>query len=243
MINKKIILFVGLIYFGVVLSVFCQDTNVVFLPEDIYDDSGSDIGVIFYGKKPAPGKMDSRYKQIMDAAIKAGECRPAEQDPEGHWGEVVGGFQLSIRSATNVFVIGKPIPITVIFRNTETNNRPYIYIPQNLIKVVQDDFGQDIPERSMEKSFFFGGSSKMARITAQHQIKGQCDLQECLASVKTGIYSVYVKQPVMFYSEKPIEIPSTNGIPIILPVMGPITNISSGVLTIKLIEPLQNEVK
>ena len=53
----------------------------------------------------------------IEKARHTKECRPAQQDPEGHWGPVTEGFQLSIRLQKDTFTNGEPVKVCVILRN------------------------------------------------------------------------------------------------------------------------------
>lgn len=90
------------------LSATAAATNALFLPVDAKP----------FGSLAANAEYNAREQTN---AIRSGECKPADQDPEGHWGKVVNGFQLSIRSATNAFVRGHPATVTVLLRNSTTN--------------------------------------------------------------------------------------------------------------------------
>ncbi len=61
----------------------------------------------------------------MEHARGSKESRPSEADPEGNWGEVTEGFQLSIRLEKEVFTNGEPVNATVILRNV--SGRPLKY--------------------------------------------------------------------------------------------------------------------
>jgi hypothetical protein len=68
--------------------------------------------------------------QIEKARQDSG-CRPAENDPEGHWGPVEEGFQLSLRFEKDSFTNGEPIAACVTLRNVsdKTLVYPYEYSP------------------------------------------------------------------------------------------------------------------
>lgn len=53
----------------------------------------------------------------IEKAKHATESRPAEQDPEGHWGPATEGFQLSIRLQKESFTNGEPVTACIILRN------------------------------------------------------------------------------------------------------------------------------
>jgi hypothetical protein len=63
--------------------------------------------------------------QQIEAAKHAPECRPAEQDPEGHWGTNTEGFQVSLRLSKGTFSNGEPIVATIILRNVSNRELRY----------------------------------------------------------------------------------------------------------------------
>lgn len=62
------------------------------------------------------GPADPTPQQI-EAARTAKESLPAADDPSGHWGDVIEGFQLSIRFDKDTFRAGEPVTVTVLIRN------------------------------------------------------------------------------------------------------------------------------
>ena len=63
-------------------------------------------------------------KRIKDAA-KLPESHPAEQDPEGHWGEATNGLQISLRFEKQTFTNGEPVNAVMFMRNV--TNQPVAY--------------------------------------------------------------------------------------------------------------------
>src|SRR5215472_4660471 len=63
-------------------------------------------------------------EQIKQAR-HAKESRPAKEDPEGNWGAVNEGFQLSIRLSKSTFTNGEPVVATIILRNV--HDKPLTY--------------------------------------------------------------------------------------------------------------------
>src|SRR5208283_2339530 len=74
------------------------DTNKVFLTED---------GFL---------RVDRARK--LEEAKKSKESLPAEEFPEGNWGTVTNGFQLSLRFEKTAFARGEPIVAVLLLRNT-----------------------------------------------------------------------------------------------------------------------------
>ncbi|HZQ47592.1 MAG TPA: hypothetical protein VFC07_11300 [Verrucomicrobiae bacterium] len=66
----------------------------------------------------APQEMNHTVTpEKIAEAKRSKECRPAAQDPEGNWGPVVEGFQLSVRFEKESYKIGEPVTATVLIRD------------------------------------------------------------------------------------------------------------------------------
>ena len=61
----------------------------------------------------------------IEKAKHAKDSRPAEKDPEGNWGAVAEGFQLSLRFEKESYTNGEPVTACVILRNV--SDRPLVY--------------------------------------------------------------------------------------------------------------------
>jgi len=65
-----------------------------------------------------PHETNNWYSRSqIENAKNALDSRPAENDPEGHWGNVTEGFQLSIRLPKSSFTNGEIISAVVTLRN------------------------------------------------------------------------------------------------------------------------------
>jgi hypothetical protein len=62
---------------------------------------------------------------LVTEALKKPECRPADLDREGHWGTVVSGWQLGVRTEKNAFAAGEKLPAMLFMRNVTTNDQLY----------------------------------------------------------------------------------------------------------------------
>lgn len=93
---------------GVVSNAVAQLTNVI--PENVFL---TDDGHVFWYK---PGKRFVDTKKIREA-LDLPESRPADQDPDGHWGMPTNGFQLSLRFNKLVFTNNEPVVATLLLRN------------------------------------------------------------------------------------------------------------------------------
>lgn len=99
------------------------------------------------GFGPSGRVIDTR--QLLKA-LSSVESKPAEQYPEGNWGEPVGGLQLSIRFAERVFTNGEPVAAIVLLRNVSGRmvEWPLRYIENFAFSVMgPDGKGRPNPER------------------------------------------------------------------------------------------------
>jgi hypothetical protein len=83
----------------------------------------TDENLLFWYKK---NERLVEVNRIKDAE-QLPEARPAEQDPEGHWGEVAHGLQVSFRLKKQIFTKGEPIEVFIFVRNV--TNKPVSYVP------------------------------------------------------------------------------------------------------------------
>ena len=63
--------------------------------------------------------------QRVQEALRSNESRPAEQDPQGHWGKMVDGFQISLRFDKQEFTNGEPIVAAILMRNVSEKRLSY----------------------------------------------------------------------------------------------------------------------
>jgi hypothetical protein len=84
----------------------------------------------------------------IEAAKHAKDSRPAQDDPEGNWGAVSEGFQLSLRLEKNSFTNGEPIKVLVILRNVSDKSLEFLIStygdPQIAFTLMK---GQDVLKR------------------------------------------------------------------------------------------------
>jgi hypothetical protein len=64
-----------------------------------------------------PGIGEVIRPETLEKARHAKESQPAEEDPEGNWGQSTDGLQVSLRFNKASFAPGEPIVANVIFRN------------------------------------------------------------------------------------------------------------------------------
>jgi hypothetical protein len=70
---------------------------------------------------------DALSPEQIEKAKHAKDSRPAEDDPEGHWGPVSEGFRLSLRFEKDCFTNGEPVTACVILRNVSDKSLTYPY--------------------------------------------------------------------------------------------------------------------
>jgi hypothetical protein len=90
-----------------------EDTNVIYVT-----DNGA-LPMDFSG-----GKMKIK-SAAFEKAKDSRESLPAKDFPEGNWGDVAGGFQLSLRFEKTTFTNGEAIIATLLMRNV-TNDDAYL---------------------------------------------------------------------------------------------------------------------
>ena len=94
-----------------------QATNVI--PDNVYP---TDDGLLFAYKRT--GERLVRVTRLEQAAGSS-ECRPADQDPRGHWGTATNGFQLSLRLDQTKYTNGEPVAAVWLVRNVSNAQAPY----------------------------------------------------------------------------------------------------------------------
>ncbi|HTR43384.1 MAG TPA: hypothetical protein VMH87_17365 [Pseudomonadales bacterium] len=150
-------LLIFLLFYGVV--VFGSETSLFYVTDD---------GFLVYKSH----KQITLNPQKVEEAKKSKESLPAAAYPEGNWGNVQNGFQLSMRLKKISFTNGEPIVATILLRNVTNQILSYPLIniagrdgPIGL--VIVDDKGNDIlPESdditiiSAHESSIFPGTQK-----------------------------------------------------------------------------------
>jgi hypothetical protein len=119
LVNIFVCLAVGLARNGI-----AQTTNSI--PPNVFL---TDNGFLFW-YKPSGERLINLKK--IEEAKKLPECRPAQQDAEGHWGLITNGFQLSLRFKKIMFTNGESIMATILIRNV-TNQPEDYFRPTHVI--------------------------------------------------------------------------------------------------------------
>src|ERR1700743_1259734 len=63
------------------------------------------------------GPLYGKHSKQLQEAKKTKESLPADQFPEGNWGLVTNGFQLSLRFEKPSFNPGEPVAAIILLRN------------------------------------------------------------------------------------------------------------------------------
>jgi hypothetical protein len=84
---------------------WAAETNILFLTDD--------------------GLLRVNHARKVQEAQKSRESLPSDQFPEGNWGPVTNGFQLSLRLEKTSFAKGEPIPTLLLLHNASTNVLKY----------------------------------------------------------------------------------------------------------------------
>ena len=130
----------------------------------------------------------------------------ADEDPDGNWGLVTDGFQLSIRFSKSTYTNGEPIEALVIFRNVSDRSREFVSssaVDRNLTFVIIDESGAVLQKRAAEFDRFqdmhsdalpIGGQTK-----SRHRVDAGFDFSNkgtYNVSVTRTVYSREGKSPI-----------------------------------------------
>lgn len=128
------------------------------------------------------------YQEKIEAASRAPECRPVELDPEGHWGPITEGFQLSLRFTNTVVHVGEPLIATIILRNVSPTNlfNSVWGRDTQYTMVITDSSGQPLLGAEWR-----GGSRFPGVLDKGTQLKVESNLTLRYPFTRPGTYSVY----------------------------------------------------
>ncbi|HTL55712.1 MAG TPA: hypothetical protein VL361_08530 [Candidatus Limnocylindrales bacterium] len=115
-----------------------------------------------------PNPFPFSQEQIQKAQREQ-ESRPADTDPDGNWGSVVEGFQLSLRFEKETYTNGEPLNAWVLLRNV--SDRPLIY-----------PFEGSPDERELTFVLFSGKD----RVYGKFDQRPGASLEERLRMIRTG---------------------------------------------------------
>jgi hypothetical protein len=121
--------------------------------------------------------------RIKDAA-NLPESRPAEQDPEGHWGEATNGLQISLRFEKQIFTNGEPVNAVMFVRNV--TNQPVAYL--QLTQILATKNGKPLNQKNANDGEIFISTPMSAIIFPQTQKKNQKRLDQLFDLTENGEY-------------------------------------------------------
>ena len=138
-------------------------------------------------------------KAQLDAAKNAKESLPASADPEGHWGSVVEGFQLSARLEKKSFKPDEQIKVTVLLRNTTNHVIGYsaffgsgVDLPICDFVVTRTGQTNNLKKQNLETEIATGGA-RWFNLHPQTQRKYEATLNGAFDLTIPGDYSVYAE--------------------------------------------------
>ncbi len=135
-------------------------------------------------------KLLIRTDQLLEAR-RSPECRPADEDPEGHWGQPGGGMQLSVRFRQLVYTNGQPVVAMALVRNVSGHDLwwPLFYDPpvNNMAFVVFGPDGNELPGAKQTIDWMGGRRWQLGR---QTQLRYDIRLDERYELKQTGRYRI-----------------------------------------------------
>jgi hypothetical protein len=137
------------------LSVKAEETNELYVIDDT-------AGIMFIGENTAKVHHDELVEQAKK--LKTRESLPAKDFPEGNWGEIANGIQLSLRFTKTIYTNGEPIEAIVLLRNV-TNQiiklnfyRDVDLLDGAAVFQIISETGEIIPEHFPSASVVEGGN-------------------------------------------------------------------------------------
>jgi len=138
---------------------------------------------------------DGVTPESVTAAKASAECRPAEQDPAGHWGEASEGYQLSVRFPKEVLHQGEDVLAAVLLRNCSTNYLSYsteFGDDRDFAFLISSEKGQQLKDTTAPTSIIGHGT----RSVPGTQRKFQVNLTKRYRLSGPGTYRVQVRRRV-----------------------------------------------
>jgi hypothetical protein len=200
--NLKRFMKIWLILYLKVAGIGFAQTNQIFVTDNISTDFNIFVPTT---------------NQAWDASSLK-ESRPAKDDPEGHWGEVWEGFQLSLRLDKETYTNGEPINADVLLRNVsekpvkffffEPKDRPLQLIVKKLTKNTSNDAAgeliQEIQSRHLtgslwrltipigkQRKFVIGLTNVFDLTPGKYKIQAQQLVMNLERTVTTNVASGY----------------------------------------------------
>ena len=151
----------------------------------------------------------------IQAARSAPECRPADNDSDGHWGTPWKGIQLSIRLPKKVFSIGEPVVACITLRNVGDTVR-YFWVstpqPERDTEVVILRGMERLPRADAPKPgqsfqqrlrYIWSGSHHQEHLMPGTQRQFLRNLGEMFDLTAAGSYSAHAEREVVALERVP----------------------------------------
>ena len=173
----------SLIFFVLVFchAINAEETNKYYLTDD--------------------GFLPFHHDQLLEEAKKAQESLPVKDFPEGNWGIIQDGFQLSLRFEKQTFTNGEPIPATLLLRNITNQDLEFLKFPAPwlegpiMFKIASSTTGEIIPQRESGGGVFSG--STYGRLRPDSQVKYLERLNRAY-DLTNGTYTVWAYKSIGF---------------------------------------------
>jgi hypothetical protein len=142
------------------LSLFLQvnllanadETNELYLTE-------TTPGVVYSGNS-----IEQHHDQLFFEAKTNRESLPAKYFPEGNWGNITNGCQLSLRFDKQIYTNGEPITAIILIR--DTTNRSILFINDHFqnedgpfLLLATTDTGQPVPAKAVIQAMAGGAGA------------------------------------------------------------------------------------
>jgi len=178
------------LFFGLALSVSTAETNKLYVTDDG-----------FLIRQAANGQTSMDPKQVEDAKTSR-ESLPAEEFPEGNWGKVQDGFQLSLRFDKPKYKVGEPITATILLRNI--TNRTLMY-QASFIAGKSSPIGLAVTDH---QSNLVRPTSDIIRVISSHEKKLYPNTQHKYQERLNAMYNLTTNGTYSVYAQTKIACPS-----------------------------------
>jgi len=139
---------------------------------------------------------------LITEAKKTRESLPAKDFPEGNWGEVTNGCQLSLRFAKLTYTNGEPIEAVLLLRNVTNHVIQFYNFRSEFsgpIRIrVTTDAGQQIRETNLGGDYLSGGSQPLFPGT---QVK-YLERVDSVYDLTNGTYTMLAYKPIDSFEVK-----------------------------------------
>ena len=120
----------------------------------------------------------------IEEAKRSKESQSAEQDPDGHWGEITNGLQMSLRFEKGEYRVGEPLTAVVLLRNVENVQLKFLmqYVSgrPSPVNILVTEGGKELALKSQKSAAEFDvvdTSTKSSTLYPQTQLKYVMDLR------------------------------------------------------------------